>query len=267
MAFITRAAWGARPPRSLGNAIGPHPLGVVVHYSAANLGSFPDSECDDKIRGIQAYHQDTKGWADIAYTSIVCPHGDEYEGRGTGKGSAANGTTRANLDYYAVCALGGPEDTPSVLMLDGIGTAITRCRKAGAGNAVLGHRDLIATGCPGSALYAYVKAARWAKLVVAVKAAVVRVLARPSRATVRPPTRFPLPAGHWFGVRSPNARNHSGASTADQPAIRTIQRKVGVTPDGDYGPNTKAHVIRWQRSHRLTADGAVGPQTWTALNR
>lgn len=191
MTFITRAQWGARAPKSTGNAISAHPLGVAVHYSAANLGTYPDSTCDDKVRGIQDYHMDHNDWADGAYSYVVCPHGNIYEMRGTGKGSAANGTTKANLERYAVCALGGPKDTPSVLMLDGIGTAIGMCRKAGAGSSVVGHRDLISTACPGNALYAYVTSGRWTKLVVKVKAAVVRVVTSSHRDT-RPPITDPF---------------------------------------------------------------------------
>jgi hypothetical protein len=161
MTLITRAAWGARPPKSTGNLISAHPLGVAVHYSAANLGSSPDSLCDDKVRGIQNYHMDHNGWADIAYSFLACPHGNLFEGRGTGKGSAANGTTQANLDYYAVCALGGPADKPSLEMLSAIGLGIGRCRKAGAALKVIGHRDLFPTACPGTALYAFVTADHW----------------------------------------------------------------------------------------------------------
>ena len=266
MTFISRAQWGARPPRSTGNAISAHPLGVAIHYTAANLGSSPDSECDDKVRGIQRYHQDTKGWADIAYSFLVCPHGNVFEGRGTGKGSAANGTTVGNLNWYAVCALGGPADTPSPQMLAAIGDAVNLCRAAGAGARVIGHRDLFATACPGVALYAYVQSGRWNTLVARVVAVVSRVLTRAPIAKPAP-ARYPLPAGHWFGIRSSNPRNHSGYYAADRPAIKAIQTKVGVTPDGDYGTNTRAHVIRWQAARKITADGAVGPQTWTALNR
>jgi len=250
MTFITRAQWGARAPKFTGNAIGAHPLGVAVHYSAANLGSSPDALCDDKVRGIQNYHMDHNGWADIAYNFLACPHGNIFEGRGTGKGSAANGTTQANLDYYAVCALGGPADTPSVLMLASIGDAIGLCRKAGAGAKVIGHRDLFPTACPGNALYAYVQAGRWG-----VGPRPPAVYASP----VRGP--FPLPVGAGYGIGG-----HVGAGL-EQYAVKEIQTLLrsiapGIAIDGSYGPTTRAWVGYWTKRFGPYPTGVVNKQVW-----
>jgi len=38
-----------------------------------------------------------------------------------------------------------------------------------------------------------------------------------------------------------------------------------VAIDGSFGPATKAAVENWQLLHGLTADGIVGPQTWSAM--
>lgn len=46
-----------------------------------------------------------------------------------------------------------------------------------------------------------------------------------------------------------------GADVAD------CQRLVKTTPDGWFGPHTKAGVIAWQTAHQLVADGIVGPVT------
>ena len=267
MTFISRAQWGARAPKSTGNAIGAHPLGVAVHYSEGNLGGSPDSLCDDKVRGIQRYHMDAKGWADIAYSFLVCPHGNIFEGRGTGRGSAANGTTVANLNWYAVCALGGPKDTPTALMLASIGTAIGLCRKAGAGSRVIGHRDLIPTACPGTALYAYVTAGRWNGVLTAVKVAVTAVKAV-VKSVVRVVTRAPakLVVDGDFGPATKRRLQQWAGVTQDGVlgpiSWRAIQRKVGSPADGIPGPNTWKAI---QRMVSVVRDGVPGPNTYRHL--
>lgn len=47
--------------------------------------------------------------------------------------------------------------------------------------------------------------------------------------------------------------------------VAEVQRAVGSTADGVFGPNTKAAVVRFQRAHGLSADGIVGPKTWAAI--
>jgi peptidoglycan hydrolase-like protein with peptidoglycan-binding domain len=47
--------------------------------------------------------------------------------------------------------------------------------------------------------------------------------------------------------------------------VRALQRKVGVTADGIFGPATERALKRWQRRHGLVADGIAGPQTRSAM--
>lgn len=85
-------------------------------------------------------------------------------------------------------------------------------------------------------------------------------------ATTRTNTSFPLPSGHWYGTPSSNAKNHSGYyNTADRPAIKMIQNKIGVKADGYYGPNTKSGVESYQASNGLKKDGLAGIDTWTSM--
>jgi lysozyme family protein len=51
------------------------------------------------------------------------------------------------------------------------------------------------------------------------------------------------------------------------PAVRVLQRALGLHADGVFGPGTKRAVRRFQRSHHLHADGIVGAATWHALVR
>jgi peptidoglycan hydrolase-like protein with peptidoglycan-binding domain len=48
-------------------------------------------------------------------------------------------------------------------------------------------------------------------------------------------------------------------------AVRKLQRKLGVTADGVFGPQTDRAVKRFQRRNGLTADGIVGPMTRAKL--
>jgi peptidoglycan hydrolase-like protein with peptidoglycan-binding domain len=69
------------------------------------------------------------------------------------------------------------------------------------------------------------------------------------------PAPSPVPAG------LPVLRR---GSTGD--AVATLQRAVGVTADGDFGPQTEAAVKAFQAAHGLAPDGVVGPQTWAVVN-
>ena len=65
------------------------------------------------------------------------------------------------------------------------------------------------------------------------------------------------PAGAGAEVKA-----HAASKRGD---IRKLQRKVGVSADGVFGPATERAVKRWQRRHGLVADGIVGPQTRAAM--
>lgn len=50
--------------------------------------------------------------------------------------------------------------------------------------------------------------------------------------------------------------------------VRELQRLLGflaADQDGEFGPQTEAAVVAFQKAHDLDADGEVGPLTWAAL--
>jgi hypothetical protein len=48
--------------------------------------------------------------------------------------------------------------------------------------------------------------------------------------------------------------------------VKVIQHALTLVEDGDYGPATKAAVIKFQDNHgNIDSNGIVGPKTWAAL--
>jgi peptidoglycan hydrolase-like protein with peptidoglycan-binding domain len=72
----------------------------------------------------------------------------------------------------------------------------------------------------------------------------------------------------------PGATASGGASASSEvvvkrgdrgAAVESIQRQLGITADGVFGPQTERAVKRFQRRHDLVPDGIVGPLTRGAL--
>lgn len=47
--------------------------------------------------------------------------------------------------------------------------------------------------------------------------------------------------------------------------VKKVQTFLGITADGDFGPNTNTAVKEYQSENGLTADGVVGQQTWASM--
>lgn len=159
MRLIPYAEWS---PRLRGASVRTHPIGdtvgVTFHWEGPSMGRFPHSACADKVRAIQRFHVEGRGWADIAYNAVVCPHGYVFEGRGPGVKSAANGDEATNDDWYAVCYLGGVGDGFTDAGKQGFRDAVAWLREKGnAGPRINGHRDHKATACPGPDIYKWLQ--------------------------------------------------------------------------------------------------------------
>jgi N-acetylmuramoyl-L-alanine amidase len=148
--YVSRAQWGARAPNgAFQRMTTPSPRLWVHHTGTEQHGA-------GALRAIQRFHQDTRGWKDIAYNFLVDDDGTIYEGRGAGIVGGA--TAGDNSTSHAICLLGnfeGRAPTP-----DAVRTLIDLARH---GRSVRwwvptcgGHRDAPGanTACPGRHLYA-----------------------------------------------------------------------------------------------------------------
>jgi len=66
---------------------------------------------------------------------------------------------------------------------------------------------------------------------------------------------------------APSAQARDLKRGAKGPRVAFVQKVLHLHVDRIYGKQTKRAVKRFQRRHGLTADGIVGPATWSALKR
>lgn len=241
MLFVSRKQWGARAPRSVSRTINPAKGGVTFHWEGPHMGAFGHDKCAGKVRGIQRYHMESRGYADIAYTALVCPHGHVYEGRGIGVRTAANGTDAGNDSWYAVCSLAGEGDPFTDAEKRGLRDAASWLRSSGgASGRVSAHRDHKATACPGDERYRWVHAGMPIAGPVAAPTAPKPVPA--------PPTHPPGPTGQKETRRK----------------VYVLLRGKYPTNHPDYGKvyvadaHSRRHVSGgWDECRELAAEGFI----------
>lgn len=158
MRIITREVWGARPPRAR------HPIPVptpklYLHHAAGGVVAGDDTVSDAdlrRIRSIQNYHMDVRGWSDIAYSYLTDPDGNVFEGRG--HGIAGGHTAGQNTVSHAICVMGNYEtQKPEEELLERIAALVVLGHQSGwwPPGITGGHRDApgASTSCPGRYLY------------------------------------------------------------------------------------------------------------------
>ena len=169
--IYSRAQWGANerlreqsPP-----AYGTVKTGFIHH--TVNANDYTAAQVPALLRGIYAYHTQSRGWRDIGYNFLVDRFGRIWEGRYGGVGSPVVGahTLGYNEVSFAMSAIGNYDTAaPPQAVLDAyarlfawklslydIAADSPRERvKNGWLPAINGHRDVGSTACPGRYLYA-----------------------------------------------------------------------------------------------------------------
>jgi peptidoglycan hydrolase-like protein with peptidoglycan-binding domain len=67
------------------------------------------------------------------------------------------------------------------------------------------------------------------------------------------------------GGSAGSSGSSTGGARGRGPSVIRLQRALGVSADGVFGPQTARAVKRFQARQGLSRDGVVGPQTWDAL--
>lgn len=156
MKILPRSAWSARPPKRRHTITTPTPE-LWLHHTAGAEDAGHDGRWADDVAGIQRFHQDMRGWTDIAYSFLVDASGQVWEGRGPG---IAGGHTKGrNTVSHGICAIGNYDQTePSEELLESLAQLVAHGLLAGwwATTITGGHREApgAATACPGRHLMA-----------------------------------------------------------------------------------------------------------------
>lgn len=180
-ALIPRSGWSADETIRRGTPSYADTLRFAVVHHTAGANQYTPAEAAAIVRGIQLYHVQGNGWADVGYNFLVDKYGTVYEGRYGGAernvvGAHAEGF---NTGSVGIALLGNYEQTATpkaaedaiarllawrldVAHLDPLSTlsAISGGNQRFAAGlpvflrAVSGHRDTGFTACPGDTLYA-----------------------------------------------------------------------------------------------------------------
>ncbi|WP_232006810.1 N-acetylmuramoyl-L-alanine amidase [Mycobacterium sp. 1245805.9] len=151
--LLCRDAWGARPARSGGK---PHTITrMTLHHEAVVLGE--NRNAPSHLRQDQRYHQDEKGWIDIAYHVGVDRNGNIYELRSTEFAGDTATDYNTTGHFLVLCEGDFDQEAVSEAQLQGAALAFAWAAQnfRVASSTLAGHRDLASTSCPGANLYAH----------------------------------------------------------------------------------------------------------------
>lgn len=189
--IVTRAQWGANESLvKSGDCKGEMPTiqGAIVHHTAGS-NDYRPNQAPGILRGILAYHTQSRGWCDIGYNILIDKYGTVYEGRrgsldrpmegvhaGPGNYRSVGISLMVNSETYA------PSDEVYRKLAEVIAWRLGTYATAPGGTAryfvkgrwitigaVAGHREVMSTECPGKYIWDNLPRVRaWADSMVTV---------------------------------------------------------------------------------------------------
>ncbi|MFK7986324.1 MAG: peptidoglycan recognition family protein [Sandaracinaceae bacterium] len=161
LGVVPRETWGSRSTSCSANA---SKARIAIHHTVSNGMGDPAAN----VRGIQAFHMDSRGWCDIGYHFLVSLDGQVFEARQVDRlGAHVGGHNTGNIGVSFMgcfhptsdCASLPPQVPPEAMieagativagLADIYGITVTT-------DTVKGHRDHTgaSTACPGDNLHA-----------------------------------------------------------------------------------------------------------------
>lgn len=241
------AKWGAKVDYDARKAVGPKDA-VIVHYPGeagglqARLLRDGHVACRAKVRGIENYHVNVRGWSGGGYNFVICPHGTLMRMRGAGSAAhnpedSDNDGRSDNIDGVGVQVLVGNDEQPAPAALQ----MLQRVHET-LGGGLYPHSHTRSTSCPGDHLEAWIKN----------------------------PTTNAGAAPTWPTTQEENVLSKGSKGDAVawfQKALKAWNAealpKYGV--DGDYGNEMVDWVRRYQKAADLKQTGQIDGVTAALL--
>jgi N-acetylmuramoyl-L-alanine amidase CwlA len=165
--IASTSAWGARASSSPVTVLSNKPSYIVIHHTATSNGTATtQSAAYSLARSIQNYHMDSNGWIDTGQQFTVSRGGYAMEGRhrslerlnlGSGMVRGAHvGAGNVNSESIGIENEGlyTSVSPPAALYNKLVDLCAYICDQYGLpASQIFGHRDFMATACPGNILY------------------------------------------------------------------------------------------------------------------
>lgn len=181
--IIPRSHWGSAVTNRCGGPVEGGPIRAAVVHHTAGSNDYTPADTARIVLAIYAYHTRTLGWCDIGYNALVDKYGQVFEGRGGGTANPIVGSHAGgfNRNTWGVSMIGTFDHAPPPpIQLETVGRllgwrlgldhtdprGVAQLASAGGSYthfprgasltlpAIVGHRDLDDTECPGDNGYA-----------------------------------------------------------------------------------------------------------------
>lgn len=274
--IYSRAQWGANEKMRDKSSLKYGTVKTSFIHHTVNANNYTAEQVPALIRGIYAYHTQSRGWSDIGYNFLVDRFGRIWEGRYGGVDRAVIGahTLGYNEVSFAMSAIGNFEIAqPPQAVLDAFARLFAwklslygipaRAKgivvKGKKFKAINGHRDAGSTACPGKYLYAKLVSIRKAAEAIqngAQDPAAMEPLPVPAGTPV--PTRAPVTLTAQPPVRPPARISLAGDAwpdlvTKDASGLIRVLPTAGIL---GYGPRVVA-AKGWGKKSLIAAVGDV----------
>ena len=151
--IYSRAEWGGRAPRCASGR--QTPTRATIHHTVTPTRDSMTPQA--RLRQIQAFHMNVRGWCDIGYNYLVSRDGRVWRGRGAVTVGAH--VANANTGNVGISFMGTHTTTSATAtQLCSAARVLARLHQDYRGltlsrTEVKGHRQYGGTTCPGNALY------------------------------------------------------------------------------------------------------------------